>query len=555
MLWSISLAVLMLWSALGRGFVLSYDMVWVPDLALGADALGLASGLPRAVPSDAVVAVLDEIVPGELLQKLVLLGALVGAGLGANRLLTGLPLAGRLAAVSVYQWNPFVVERLHIGHWPVLVAYAALPWIVVGAARWRRSGRIPPWLCVVLPIASLSASSGLVTAITLTAMAATRGPVQLLRIASLVMAANAPWLVSGLLHAGTATTASSGARAFALAEEGSLPAPLAALTLGGIWNSEVVPDTRAGLLGWIATAVLGALAVGGARAWWRSTERRDAVALVVIALIGYVLAVATWIAPEASGWFFGTVPGAGLFRDGARALALCAPLLCVLVAHGVESALRVLAPEAAARLVFAPVLVAAPIVLLPDGVHAGGLTAVEYPQSYVDARAAIAHAPGAVLSLPLTSYRQPEWNDGRKVLDPVWRYLSHDYVASDVLVVGGTTIAGEDPRVDRVRAALERRNPDERARALAAEGIGIVVTDRTAAGDAPPQVAGDVLLETDLLVLELDSPDEPDRPRSWLLAMVAAWAAFLGCGAVGFGLAIVRAASRRRQRDPRRSGR
>ena len=78
---------LVLGPALGPGFLLVRDMVWVPDLALRADSLGLGSGLPRAVPSDAVVAVLDEIVPGMLLQKLVLVPALAAGGVGAARLL------------------------------------------------------------------------------------------------------------------------------------------------------------------------------------------------------------------------------------------------------------------------------------------------------------------------------------------------------------------------------------------------------------------------------------------------------------------------------------
>ena len=46
--WALTLAGLMLGPALGPGFVLSYDMVWVPDLSLRPDALGLGSGLPRA---------------------------------------------------------------------------------------------------------------------------------------------------------------------------------------------------------------------------------------------------------------------------------------------------------------------------------------------------------------------------------------------------------------------------------------------------------------------------------------------------------------------------
>ena len=85
-LWALALALLVLGPALGPGFLLVRDMVWVPDLALAGDVLGLGSGLPRAVPSDAVVAVLDEVVPGMLLQKLVLVLALTAGGVGAARL-------------------------------------------------------------------------------------------------------------------------------------------------------------------------------------------------------------------------------------------------------------------------------------------------------------------------------------------------------------------------------------------------------------------------------------------------------------------------------------
>jgi hypothetical protein len=75
-IWSVVLAVVVLGPGLAPGYLLVRDMVWVPDLALRPDFLGLGSGLPRAVPSDAVVAVLDQVVPGMLLQKLVLLGVL-----------------------------------------------------------------------------------------------------------------------------------------------------------------------------------------------------------------------------------------------------------------------------------------------------------------------------------------------------------------------------------------------------------------------------------------------------------------------------------------------
>ena len=147
--WALVLAVLVLGPALGAGYLLTYDMVWVPDLALRPDFLGAGTALPRAVPSDAVVAVLDEVVPGMLLQKVVLLGALVLGGLGAATL-GDRSLPARLAATSVYVWSPFVVERLWIGHWPLLLCWAVLPWLVREGARLRTDPRVGAVLPLLL---------------------------------------------------------------------------------------------------------------------------------------------------------------------------------------------------------------------------------------------------------------------------------------------------------------------------------------------------------------------------------------------------------------------
>ncbi len=213
-LWCGLLAVLLLGPALAPGLVLSYDMVWVPDLALRPDFLGVASGLPRAVPSDAVIAVLDEIVPGQLLQKTVLLASLVGGGLGIARLLQESSLTARLAAITVYQWSPFVVERLVIGHWPVLVGYAVLPWLLVLGRRWRVDARFPLALAVLVPIGSLSASAGLATGVALLAAVAGRDRRRLLQAAALVLVTNAPWLVSGFLHTAASRSDPAGADVF-----------------------------------------------------------------------------------------------------------------------------------------------------------------------------------------------------------------------------------------------------------------------------------------------------------------------------------------------------
>lgn len=537
---ALAAAVLLLGPALGPGPVLTYDMVWVPDLAMLRDVLGLGSALPRAVPSDAVVAALDEVVPGVLLQKVVLLGSLTVAGVGAGRLVAG-PLVVRLGAVVLYEWNAFVVERLLIGHWPVLVGYALLPWLLLAARAWRESGRRrpPTVLLVLMPLASLSASAGLASAVVLVAAAAGRGRRRVLL--ALVAAANAPWVVAGLAHASAATTDPAGARAFALNGEGDVPAPLAALSLGGIWNTEVVPGSRTGVLGWVTLAVVLTLAALGARRWWGATSARERTALLWCWGLGWAGAVATWAIPGPLGALGETVPGLALARDGGRLLALCAPLVVLLVAHGVgelASRARLAAPAALA------VALLMPVALLPDAAWgaAGRLDPARYPESWIRVRDALQArpTPGDLLVLPLTAFRAPQWNHDRTVFDPLGRYLGRPYVASDVLVVSGRPLAGEDPRVAAATAALARPTARARTDALLRAGIGAVVVDAAApAGDRVPALEGDdEVVAGTLRVVRLDGDPARSAPVEGVAeaAVVLAWAlwtALAGAGAAG----------------------
>ncbi|CAB4958643.1 unannotated protein [freshwater metagenome] len=489
-LWPLALAVLMLGGALLPGYVLTYDMVWVPDLTVRGDFLGLGSSLPRAVPSDLVVALLDEVVPGMVLQKAVLLGALVLAGAGAWRMVPGGSVLGGLAASTLYVWNPFVVERLGIGHWPLLMTYAALPWIHLCARRVASDGRAWPGLVLWLAFASLSPVGGVVAGVLAVVGMATSGrgawrPTGWTLCA--VAAVNAPWAVAGVLHGSGSVSDPAGVGLFSAQGEGVLPAWAAVLGLGGIWNAEVVPGSRTTWVAVVALVLVLATCAAGVGPWRRLTSGADRRALAIPALIGLVLALAGVAVPGAVGWLVAQVPGAGLVRDATRFVALVAPLQAVLFGLGVS---RVVAsvPARALGLSLGTVLVLSPVTLMPDagaGVS-GRLGAVDFPMEYADAREALSaseragHA-GDVLVLPFTSYRRPEWNDGRRTLDPLGRYLPVDYLASDTLVVSGVTIPGEDLRAQRVASALGSLEGVELEHALSAEGIGWVVLDSEAA--------------------------------------------------------------------------
>ena len=133
------LGLLAMGPALARGFVLSYDMVFVPDPPFSSALLGLTGGAARPVPSDAVVAIGARLVPADILQKLILLSVFVLACSGAAALLadgwqarTGkrAPVLACLAAGVYYTWNPYLAERLVMGQWATLLGYAGLPWVL-----------------------------------------------------------------------------------------------------------------------------------------------------------------------------------------------------------------------------------------------------------------------------------------------------------------------------------------------------------------------------------------------------------------------------------------
>ncbi|MGV9539463.1 hypothetical protein ACWDR9_38160, partial [Streptosporangium sandarakinum] len=127
----LALGLLALGPALGPGFVLRYDMVFVPD----PPPVGPGEGFPRAVPSDLVVALLAQVVPAQAVQKAALLGIFVLAASGAAALVPSRRLGPRLAAAAFYAWNAYLAQRLLLGQWALLLGVAGLPWAVRAAAH------------------------------------------------------------------------------------------------------------------------------------------------------------------------------------------------------------------------------------------------------------------------------------------------------------------------------------------------------------------------------------------------------------------------------------
>jgi hypothetical protein len=278
------LGLLALGPGLRRGFLLSYDMVFVPREPFSAALPGLAP--PRAVPSDLAIATVSRIVPGDIAQKLVLLAIFVLACSGAAALLAREPLAARLAAGVFYAWNPYVAERLIIGQWALLLGYAGLPWVLRAVLAPGLAARAPGLAsrraAARLALALVPAIIGGFAAMAVTALVAvpaallTRSP----RRAALVLTALAlgslPWLIPSLLHPVYVDPAS--VAAFAARADTPFGSIGSLLMLGGAWNAQTVPKAYGGPWSalWLAVVVvaLAAYLLFASRPHWPGRSRR-----------------------------------------------------------------------------------------------------------------------------------------------------------------------------------------------------------------------------------------------------------------------------------------
>jgi hypothetical protein len=220
-------------------------MLFVPREPFRAALPGLAP--PRAVPSDLVVAIVSRVLPADILQKLILLAIFVLACSGAAALLDREPLLARLAAGIFYAWNPYVAERLIIGHWALLLGYAALPWVlraVLAPDLDSRRGAARLALALVPAIIGGFAALAITALLAVPAAVFTRDPRRTALVLAALAAGSLPWFIPSLLHQVYADPAS--VAAFAARADTPFGSIGSLLMLGGAWNAQTVPTAYGG---------------------------------------------------------------------------------------------------------------------------------------------------------------------------------------------------------------------------------------------------------------------------------------------------------------------
>ncbi len=503
------LALVLLVPLLGPGYVLTRDMVFVPDPPLTGALLGL-DGVPRAVPSDLLVALASTVVPGGWVQDLVLVAIVVAGAWGAARLAPTTCRAGALTAATAYGWSAYLHERLLLGQWALLVGWAVLPWAVRAALDWRQGE--PGWRAVAcLAVAATGgASAGLLVGL---AVVLTGRPRKAL-LATTVFAL--PWMVPALLApGGLAGGDPDGVAAFASDADTPLGVLGSLLTGGGIWAPAAVPPGRAA--GAIVAVLVLLLAVAGLG----RVHRRLGASLTLAAGIGLLLGMAGRIPLLADllRLAIEQLPAAGLLRDGQKWIAPLVLLVAVASGCGVE-ALTSRLSDPRVRRVATALAVLAPLAALPGAAwgEGGRLSASTYPKAWRTVPQQVGEGP--VLVLPWSLYRAFPWAGDRTVLDPALKLLPARVVVDDDLPLSAGTVEGEDPLAARLDRVASSGGPLREA--LQAAGVRQVLVERMTRGADPDvtkrQVAGLALVvETDELALYdvAGGGRLPPRVRLW----------------------------------------
>jgi len=518
----LALGLLALGPGLGQGYLLVYDMVFVPAPRFSAAMFGLSGTLPRAVPSDAVVTAVAQLLPADVVQKGVLLAIFVLASAGVARLLDGEPWPARIAAGVFYAWNPYVAERLLIGQWALLLGYAGLPWVLAALTKpalsvARRSVRL---LVALLPAAVGGFAAMAVCALVVLPAAAlqrggrrapTRGddppeppamlsrgddPPELpaMRVATVAMALavltllSLPWLIPSLTRA--VRTSPAGVALFAARADTPFGTVGSVLLLGGSWNAQTVPAgyssaVTAFWLVLVVVAIAGLLLLGRGR--WPGVGPA-AVAGLIIALLG-----AFGPGRHLLEWAISSWPYFAVLRDGQQFVAPLALAEALGFGLAVGWVLRVARPAVLreARAVLAAALVIAPVLFLPGlgWGAAGRLRPVQYPATWLAARRIInadEHG-GSALLLPWAAYRRPGWNNAEAVLDPWPRLLTRAVIWNDGVAVGSVELPPENPGAAALTGLISAGRPlTER---LAAAGVRYVIIDASLQAPAGPSTA------------------------------------------------------------------
>lgn len=513
-LWLYCLALAFLVHGFNFGTLLYRDAVVTPRSYLNESALGLGELAPRAVPQDWLLAWCSPVIPGSLLARLLIIGALLAAGLGCAALTQLLaptaPTISTYVAATIAQWNPFVSERILQGHWSLLVGYAAIPWVIVLAlAAQRHPHTLKKYLVLLIgccAIAGLTPTGSLYVLFTLIVTLSIPSLIQQplthqrlakrrltkrrltkrrwgLALAGLLIPLGTalPWLIVSFSFSSTLISDSAAVKIFAARAEPGLNTFGSLLGLGGIWNADAVPESRTGLWALGGTILLISIVALGIPQLWRRKKVPAVSSLFFLSIAGIGLPAfaATYWGTQVLHYFIENLPGFGLLRDTQKYVALAIPLYSVAGGLAVVTLIKIFSQR---KEKFMPQIIGCTIIcaiflIVPES-FAGtknSLKSVVLPEEFNQAAATITPHQGEVLLYPPGTYRCYGFTAGPS-LDPFPRLLSSSVLQTGELLIDGKAVDSQDNRASQAESLLSQGATSLQ---LAQLGVGWIIIEGT----------------------------------------------------------------------------
>lgn len=439
---------------------------------------------------ETVLALVGLVFPGEVVGKLLVVGALFGAALASYRAVPVQGFVPRATASLIYVFNPFVYDRLAYGQLTVLAGYAALPWVASSLRQMLQEPgpkRAALTAAAFVVISSLDVHLALIAvlmgvfAVLAYSLMGMRTPANLVPLGSYLLlaglvaiAASAYWVVPMIHGAGSEAQILAGIgqgdlNAFRTVPDPNLGLLPNVLGLYGFWAEQGgrFASMKVYVPGWplvismiLVLALMGAVTTlvrGNSDVQW---DRRWAIGLVLSGVAATVLDLGVadqHVAPLVRWLDYAFSPYRGM-RDAGKWAALLAFVYSQLASIGVAGLMIWVGarfkPGPSREL--ATALVTATVLALPlfygngllFGMH-GQIQASAYPPGWYAADRAIAADPhpGRVVFLPWHGYMAFSFvrNTNRVVGSPAPFFFSVQVVVSRDLEIPGVAPPAGDP--------------------------------------------------------------------------------------------------------------
>ena len=457
------------------GYTLTLDMIFTPDMDFTAQLYGLSESISARTPLLLLIQLVSDIIPAWLVQTVILFLIFFLAGLGAHKLIP-FKGAGSYFAGLLYMINPFIYVRFMAGLWPLLAAYALIPFAVKAFLELQEKGGMKNAIKLTLlsTLVGVMLVHGLflllfvfLVIFVVKLIKERKNKTQLRQVskyvgisAAIFLVLNVYWLIP-VLTAGTARLEQIGQAdilLFAPKAAGGVGVAFALASMHGFWNpgwiyaSNFIPFWPVLFIFILFLAVYGFLSVLKDK-----KVRWVGISLAFAGIIGFVFAVGASLnlTRPAFEWFFDNLVFVRGFRDSHKFVALLCLSYAYLGGLGVE-ALSVAFRQRRKRLLR---LVANLFIILvflvplfysfPIFSSWGQLKATDYPEEWHEVNEYLNQDDDDfnVLFLPWHLYMDYSWlpNSNKRLANPAQQFFDKPTIRGDNLEIAGKYSGSTNP--------------------------------------------------------------------------------------------------------------